>query len=202
LFFEFAKAPNRANVQLGQAWAMNASPPHGDSGLRLAPREQPPLRSLQRAATDESSVNAPPVSSTPAGILPARGRFTFVCSLLLVALAFCLGLSYFLEKRWSPAALTNSDGAAKASALTVATAAPGPVGPQSFRISAVSLSSPRMAIVNGRQVSEGETFPVQTDRGIVNVTVEHIGDGTVKLMVGGQVIETPIRSASGPKNSP
>jgi hypothetical protein len=119
--------------------------------------------------------------------------------MLLVALTFCVGLSYFMEKRWPRAVETNSV-PANGTALTVVAAAPGPLGPDTFRISAVSLSPPRMAIVNGRQVSEGETFPVQTDRGIINVTVKRIGDGTVSLMVGGQVIEAPIHRAGGLKN--
>jgi hypothetical protein len=115
---------------------------------------------------------------------PKRGRFTFFASLILVALAFCVGLSYFLENGWWARPETAG------------------LKPSNFRVTSVSLRPPRKAIINGRPVSEGETLPVQTDSGMIDVTIERINSGTISLVAAGRHLEAPIDPSTTGRNSP
>lgn len=58
-----------------------------------------------------------------------------------------------------------------------------------IRVSAISLGEPRLAIINGKQVLEGESITLQATPAItVNLRVVKIADGQVNLTDGNQVI--------------
>lgn len=118
-----------------------------------------------------------------------RGRFTFVASLLLIAIAFCVGLSYLLEKRWSREHATRVQTTASAEAMAHAT---GPLSADLFQVTEVTLGSPRTATINGKRLSEGESLSVQTPSGLTNVRVARIENGAVALTDGTQTIEASV----------
>jgi len=59
-----------------------------------------------------------------------------------------------------------------------------------LRISAIVLGHPRLAVINGRTVAEGDTIVVHTPARAVAVTLRvlKIAEGQVKLSDGTQVI--------------
>lgn len=118
-----------------------------------------------------------------------RGRFTFVASLLLIAIAFCVGLSYLLEKRWSREHATQVQTTAPAETLARAT---GPLSSDLFQVTEVTLGSPRTATINGKRLSEGESLSVQTSSGLTNVRVVRIENGAVALTDGTQTVEASV----------
>lgn len=120
-----------------------------------------------------------------------RGRFTFVASLLLIAVAFCLGLSYLLEKRWTRERANQVQTSAPSETLAHAT---GPLEANLFQVTEVTLGSPRTATINGKRLSEGESFSVQTPSGLTSVRVSRIDNGLVELTDGTQTIEANVSS--------
>jgi hypothetical protein len=67
-----------------------------------------------------------------------------------------------------------------------------------LRISAIVLGHPRLAVVNGRTVAEGDTILVHTPARAVAVTLRvlKISEGQVKLSDGTQVIEARLSMPS------
>jgi hypothetical protein len=116
---------------------------------------------------------------------PDRGRFTFVASLLLIAIAFCVGLSYLLEKRWSRERATHVQTTAPAETLAHAT---GPLSADLFQVTEITPGSPPTATINGKRLSEGESLSVQTPSGLTNVRLARIENGAVELTDGTQTI--------------
>jgi hypothetical protein len=64
------------------------------------------------------------------------------------------------------------------------------IDPQVLRVTAISLGHPRLAVINGNQVAEGDFFTVHTPTASVAVTLRvlKIGDGRIDLAAGLQLI--------------
>jgi hypothetical protein len=165
----------------------------------MVQREKPLPRLFESATPEEQGTAVPVVSTDSTPRPPSSGRFTFVASLLLIALAFSIGLSYFFEKRWSDAAAgINSNGATATAFEGVAV----PLGPDAFHVSAISLGGQRLAIVNGKGVSEGDSLVVATSSGPVTARITKIEDGVVHFEAGDAKIEAKVNSTLTPKGSP
>lgn len=117
---------------------------------------------------------------------PDRGRFTFVASLLLIAIAFCVGLSYLLEKRWLGERVQTT---APADTIAHATA---PLDADLFQVTEITLGSPRTATINGKRLTEGESLSVQAPAGLTSVRVARIENGAVELTDGTHTIEANV----------
>jgi hypothetical protein len=115
-----------------------------------------------------------------------RGKFTFVASLLLIAIAFCVGLSYLLEKRWLGERVTQIQTTAPADTIAHATA---PLDADLFQVTEITLGSPRRATINGKRLTEGESLSVQTSVGLTSVRVARIENSAVELTDGTHTIE-------------
>jgi hypothetical protein len=82
------------------------------------------------------------------------------------------------------------------SAPPPATATPAPILVQIsadvLHVSAISLGHPRLAVINGRSVGEGDYLPVRTTPASVTVKLRvlRIADGRVDLTDGTQTIST------------
>ena len=114
-----------------------------------------------------------------------RGRFSFIASLLLIAIAFCVGLSYLLEKRWMRAHENHVQTTAPAETLARAT---GPLNADLFQVTEITLGTPPTATINGKRLTQGESLSVQTPSGLTNVQVARIENGAVELTDGTQTI--------------
>jgi hypothetical protein len=175
------------------------SPPSGDEDLHIVQRDKPLPRLFESATSEEQGTAVPVVSVDSTPRPPSSGRFTFVASLLLIALAFSIGLSYFFEKRWSEgAAGIRANGAA----ATAFEGVPVPLGPDAFHVSAISLDGQHLAIVNGKGVSEGDSLVVVTSSGPVTAHVTKIEDGVVHFDAGGEKIDAKVNSTLTQKRSP
>lgn len=94
-------------------------------------------------------------------------------------------LQHFSEQKLPPKALPAS---------TRALESPAPIiiqlTPDDLRVSAIILGHPRLAVINGHSLGEGDTFTVHTpNRSIaVQLRVLKIADGRIELSDGAQVI--------------
>jgi hypothetical protein len=191
----------RLNLSSGPS--MNSSPSGGED-LHMVQRDKS-LPRLRETAGPEESGNEVPVAAPESTPPPASsGRFTFVASLLLIALAFSLGLSYFFEKRWNNRAEARRPTDAAESSLIDATG-PGasrPLGPETFHVSAISLGAQRLAIINGKALSEGDSFVAATSSGPISVRVTKIEEGVVHLLAGDKAIDAKVNVTTGQRPAP
>ena len=60
-----------------------------------------------------------------------------------------------------------------------------------IRVTAISMGHPRLAIINGQQVSEGEKITIHAPTASVAITLQvvKIGDGHIELSDGSQIIK-------------
>ena len=182
---------------------MNPSP-SGDEELRIVQRDKPPPRLLETAAAENDQSKLSAAAAESGEPVPQGGRLTFVGSILLIAIAFTVGLSYLLEKRWlHHSAAVSSDTTLRPGETNGGTeAAAGNATIQSdlFHVTAISLGSTRLAIVNGKKVAEGETVVVSTSSGPATVRVAKIEDGVVHLVYGHERIDVKVNSGVAQKN--
>jgi hypothetical protein len=184
---------------------MNSSPSGGED-LHMVQREEP-LPRLSESETPTESSPAPPSVSDAGDEVPARGRFTFIASLLLIAFAFSLGLSYFFEKRWlNPSTPTRAGGSAETAlvepGVNTSAGAPVALGPDAFHVSAISLGAQPRAVVNGKAVSEGDSFVVVTTSGPVTARVTQIEGGIVHFLAGDEKIDVKLNPAFAQEAAP
>jgi archaellum component FlaF (FlaF/FlaG flagellin family) len=73
-----------------------------------------------------------------------------------------------------------------------------------IHVSAISLGHPKLAIINGRQVSEGEQIALHIPAASVAVSlrVVNISDGQIELSDGTQLITARLELAAPPKVKP
>ena len=184
---------------------MNLSP-SGDEELHIVPPDRLRPQPLENEV-DQDPPLKPGIPSVDQGELgPKKGRFSFVASVLLIAIAFSVGLSYLLEKRW----LSHS--AAAPAAATLAPAQPeapgeGPTGiqplsPEMFHVTAGSPGSNSFVILNGQKMGEGESAVVSTSAGPVTVRVEKIEGSVVHLVYGSERIDVQVNPAVAQGNPP
>jgi hypothetical protein len=66
------------------------------------------------------------------------------------------------------------------------------ISPDLLRVTAIALGHPRLAVVNGKEVTEGDSITVRAPTGGVEVTlrVVKIGDGSIQLTDGSQIVTT------------
>ena len=68
------------------------------------------------------------------------------------------------------------------------------ISPAALRVTAISLGHPRIAIINGKEVTEGESITVERPNAGISVTLKvvKIGDGQIELTDGSRVLTTRI----------
>jgi hypothetical protein len=180
---------------------MNSSPSGGED-LHVVQPEKPLPGPADSGAPQSSAPSSPAASASPG----SKGRFTFVASLLLIALAFSLGLSYFLEKRWlNRSAHSHSNGATATTLVesgAITAGAPVALGPDAFHVTSIAPGDPRVATVNGQRVSEGHSFVVQTSSGPVTARVEKIEDEVVHFAADGKMVDARVNPALAQEPKP
>jgi hypothetical protein len=68
------------------------------------------------------------------------------------------------------------------------------INPDAIRVTAISLGQPRLAIVNGRQLGEGDEVIAAATR----LRIVKISDGEVELSTGAQVVLAHLTAAKMP----
>ena len=73
-----------------------------------------------------------------------------------------------------------------------------------IRVTSISLGHPRLASINGRQLSEGDQLTIHTPSANVAVTLRvlKISDGRIELSDGTQVITARLEIPPGPRPKP
>ena len=73
------------------------------------------------------------------------------------------------------------------------------ISPDLLRVTAIALGHPRLAVINGQEVAEGDSVTVKAYGGAVTVTlkVAKIAEGRIELTDGTQIITTTLPVASG-----
>jgi hypothetical protein len=67
------------------------------------------------------------------------------------------------------------------------------VTPDILRVSSLAMGTPPLAVVNGKQLSEGDSLEVQTPAGKATLRLISIADGAVKFQYQGQTIVAGIK---------
>jgi hypothetical protein len=70
------------------------------------------------------------------------------------------------------------------------------------RVSAIALGHPRLAVINGKTVTEGDSVPLQAPNSSVALIlrVVKIGDGSIDLSDGKQMFSAQLTIPSPPKS--
>ena len=64
------------------------------------------------------------------------------------------------------------------------------LGAESLRVTSIALGHPRLAVINGQQVAEGDTLTVEDGGVTVTLRVIDIADGRIELANGTHIITT------------
>jgi hypothetical protein len=73
------------------------------------------------------------------------------------------------------------------------------IDPSMLRVTAIALGHPRLAIINGKEVAEGESITLNSANGGITVTmrVVNIVEGRIELTDGTQIITAPLVNNNG-----
>jgi hypothetical protein len=152
-------------------------------------RERPPERNSIRSRLKGVS------------LFSGNGRAIFV-GMAVGAVLLCAVSILYVRRH---AALRRAEEATKVLSVSFSPSKPIDVkiGPDLIHISAISLGNPRLAIINGHLVSEGEQVAVTAAPSTVAVTLRviKISDGTIQLTDGTQVVTARLE-VSAPKPKP
>ena len=178
--------------------------------MRLIRKSSPSPRLLNTVVPEvaASKVEIPPGKTALKGasLFSGNGRAIFVGIVVGAAILSILGITYTRhqsQKRQREAGVR--------AAVTTPNISPAesPFLPASIltsqiRVSAISLGEPRLAIVNGKQVTEGENITVSIPGRLTTarLRVVKIADGRVDLSDGTQLITALLETSRGPIRKP
>jgi hypothetical protein len=161
--------------------------------------DPPPLDSVE---SDTDS----PFALKGASVFSGNGRAIFIGLLVGAVLISAVGFGYVRHER------ATRDSAAVPRLVSVATqrlaapphssATPAPlvvqVDASMVRVTAIALGHPRLAVINGRSVAEGDSITVHTSGRAVAVTLRvlRIADGRIDLTDGTQIISARLMLAT------
>lgn len=178
------------------------------SKVDVIPNFTPPPRLLQSAALVQPKSALP--SNTKSRLRSSGGLWgngTAIFVVLPLAGALVWGVSFLTMKHRADSPIpTATDSAAEeprehpvASRFASTKVPPLPQSEiDSLRVTSISLGQHPIAILNGRQVAEGEFFRLTTPRGTFPLRVEMISDGGVKLSHGEQAIRLKLQPLATP----
>ena len=127
--------------------------------------------------------------------------FTFVQTVLFLGVFLSVG---FLC--WTAHVINNATDQPTIASTSAEAAPPaeGPgtsmIRPDTFRVTSISPGEPRIAIVNGQRVSQGDSVRVQTANGLIAARVTKIADDEVEIKFAGEYI--PLTLSPAPTSAP
>jgi len=171
------------------------TPPSGDEGLHLAPQDKPPPRLLQSAVTP-LELRTPVGGAAHSGVSRAW-RVTIVVAVILVLSAAIGGTYHWVQSRRYPVVVTIGVPDERTAAAIQPDKLPPlvPVMPDMLEVTSIAMGDPRLAIVNGKRLGEGDSLLVKTRLGAVSLRVVSIEDGLVRFRHGGETIDVKLRAA-------
>jgi hypothetical protein len=168
--------------------------PSDDERLHIIKDDKPRPRLFQE--------DLPEDELRPAGIPGlTHSSFKRIATVIVIVLVIALlaaGTAYWIERHRYPVVvaieLPKKETAGDEGAALV------PIKPEMLQVTSISLGEPRLAIVNGRELTEGETIVLKTGGGRATLRVQSIQDGMVRFRHGGQTLDVPLQA--GKKSSP
>jgi hypothetical protein len=141
-----------------------------------------------------------------ASLFSGNGRAIFVGIVVGAAILSILGITYTRHQSHK----RQREAGARAAAITMPNTSPteSPVPPailiSQIRVSAISLGEPRLAIVNGKQVTEGESITISIPGRLTTarLRIVKITDGRIDLSDGNQAITARLETSRDPIRNP
>ena len=181
------------------------------AAVELIPRKLPDRRvitSLEAEPSSTESVGAEdesPFTLKGSQAFSGNGRAIFTGITLGALLISAAGLSYVKHERKKRRDMEVSRSFTAATDKAITTS-PGHTAPaalvvnisDSIHVSAIALGHPRLAVINGRAVAEGDWITVHTPTRAVTVTLRvlKIADGGIDLTDGTQIIRAHLNIAA------
>ena len=173
--------------------------------MRIIWKSSPSPRLLNTVASDVAGNKVEPptekFSLKSPSLFSGNGRAIFMGIVVGAAIFAILGVTYMRRQ--------SQKHQREAGAITMPNRADAP-GPSALilasqiQVSAISLGEPRLAIVNGKQVMEGESITITTPDQLttVRLRVARIADGRIDLSDGTQTITARLETSRGPIRKP
>ena len=179
--------------------------------MQLVPNNMPKPRLISSIDPDETVSGADSGGSVSNGTAaPSNNRRWLYIGIFVVAAALSIFALTFAQHAGNQGnrfdfptfikARTRDLTAAPASA-----ASPAPIvielSNDMVRVSAISLGHPRLAIINGKAVAEGDAVTLQAPKSSIGVTLRivRIGDGSIDLSDGRKMFSARLTIPSPPK---
>jgi hypothetical protein len=180
--------------------------------MQLVPNQIPPERLLtsmeaQESTPDEAASDSPFVLKG-AGMMSGNGRWIYI-GLLIGAMVISIGGLIFGRHAQSEGDRFGLPTFIKA--RTHHLAEPGSAEPPApivislstdmVRVSAIALGHPRLAVINGKTVAEGDSVTLQAPNASVALIlrVVRIGDGSIDLSDGKKMFSAQLTIPSPPR---
>lgn len=183
---------------MAQSFVILEQPPHpDDEGLRLVPGQNRQDRIVYSAVTPiESRPVDPPKEEEPRHFF-TFGRIVLFTGILLVLMVIAFGVIYRAQSERFPVVVTIGMPEKKPQIEDVPldkTARLVPVTPDMLRVTSIALGEPRLTIVNGKRLAEGDALAIATPLGTATLRVQLIQDGLVRFRHGGETIDVKMQA--------
>jgi hypothetical protein len=125
----------------------------------------------------------------------------FTCVRVVYLLAVFVSIGFL---GWTAHVINNGTDQISIASTSAEPSAPaeGPaasiIHPDTLRVTSISSAEPRVAIVNGQRVSEGNSVRVPTPYGTVAARVTKIADDEVEIKFAGEIIPLRLDTATTP----
>lgn len=181
--------------------------------MQLVPNQIPPERLLNSMEVQES-ISTEAASDSPfvlrgAGVMSGSARWIFIGA-IVGALLFSIGGIIFSRQMGKEGERSNFPTFIRARTKSLAdgpdsTATPAPIvvelSAEMVRVSAIALGHPRLAVINGKTVTEGDSVTLQAPNASVALIlrVVKIGDGSINLSDGKKMFSARLHIPSPPR---
>jgi len=199
VIFAIAKSRSGPTLEyLSQKSHLMSSPPTGDEGMHIIARKPQP-RLLQSAVTNPELQSAAGATGQGPGLSPAR-RIALIGGIILVFLLLAGGVFYWIQSERYPVVVTIGvpDRGAPQDPLAKRGGPLVPVNPEMLHVSSIALGNPRLTIVNGKRLAEGDWLVVSTPVGAASLRCIQIEDGFVRFRHGGETLAAKLQLVEKP----
>ena len=180
--------------------------------MRILWKSSPSPRLLNTVVPNVAPAKADPptgrFSLKRSSLFSGNGTAIFVGVVVGAAILSILGITYtrHQERKRQKEAAGGAMTATTSSTSSLAESArpPAPIPASQIHVSAISLGEPHLAIVNGKQVSEGESISISlpSQSAPLRLQVVKIADGRIDLSDGTQVITVRLETLRAPNRKP
>jgi hypothetical protein len=176
------------------------APPCGDDGMQIIARQPQPSLLHSASTNPELQSLADPAVDRP--LLSRTARIVLIAGILLTVIIVAAGVAYWIQSQRYPVVVTIGvpDNGASGDPLGRRPGPLVPVNPEMLHLSSIALGNPRLTIVNGKRLAEGEWLVISTPRGDASVRIIQIEDGLVRFKHGGETMSAKLQPAQKPNH--